>query len=181
MPIHDPPYYRYSFEKSDDIKIISLIKDIIRFGKYPKIVGTKKDINQFLTLLIRTQKSLNDWRYFLNDTLHQIQHSGNIDTIKLIQKYPLKSIGRGISEWVTYPPDKVVSDFMDDLETRKVDFVGTNEEITEFILRFILGQYGHDWESTILLVWEMLGDDSFLSVKELNNEMKNFDYLNIFP
>jgi hypothetical protein len=53
-------------------------------------------------------------------------------------------------------------------------------EVTEFILRFILGQLGHDWESTILMVWEMLGDSDTLVVKELNEEMKKFDYCGVF-
>ena len=180
MAIHNPPYYRYSFEKPGDIKTITIIKTIAKSKRYPKILGGKEDINQYLTMLIRTQKSLNDWRDFLIDTLHQIQTKGNIDTSSLVQKYPPQSIGNDTPAWVTYPPDKIVNDFMDGLETRKINFMGSNEEIAEFILRFILGQYGHDWESTILMIWEMLGDKDVLSVRALNNEMKNFDYLKIF-
>ena len=54
------------------------------------------------------------------------------------------------------------------------------EEIAEFILRFILGQLGHDWEQTIMMIWEMLGEDNSLFIDKLNKEMKNFDYLGIF-
>lgn len=58
--------------------------------------------------------------------------------------------------------------------------MGTNGEIAEFILRFILGQLGHDWESTILMIWEMLGDGDIVSIKDLNEEMKGFDYRGVF-
>jgi len=76
--------------------------------------------------------------------------------------------------------DKIVNDFIDDLETKKIIFEGTNKEISEFVMRFILGQLGHDWEQTIMMIWEILGDKSTLNLKELNQEMKNFDYLNLF-
>jgi len=49
-----------------------------------------------------------------------------------------------------------------------------------FILRFILGQLDNDWESTILMIWELLGNGDTLIMKNLNNEMKNFDYLKLF-
>lgn len=180
MVLHDPPYYRYSFEKPWDIKIIGVIKAIAKRKAYPKILGTQDDRNKYLVTLIRTQKSLNDWRDFLKDSLDQIQEEGSIDAVKLIRKYPPESISKKTPAWVTYPPDKIVSDFIDELSTRSVDFVGTNEEIAEFILRFILGQFGHDWESTILMIWEMLGDGNTLNIHDLNNEMKNFDYLGLF-
>lgn len=76
--------------------------------------------------------------------------------------------------------DKIVNDFIDDLETKKIIFEGTNKEISEFVMRFILEQLGHDWEQTIMMIWEILGDKSTLNLKELNQEMKNFDYLNLF-
>jgi len=131
-------------------------------------------------MLIRTQKALHNWRDFLKDTLNQIKVTGSIDALSLITKYPHSSISKEVPEWATYPADKVVSDFIDELATRKITFVGSDEEIGEFILRFILGQLGHDWESTILMIWEMLGDGNTLNVHDLNNEMKNFDYLKLF-
>ena len=81
---------------------------------------------------------------------------------------------------MTYEEDKIVSDFIDELATKKVDFEGSDLKIGEFVLRFILGQLGHDWEGTIMMVWEMLGDGDKLNLRELNQEMRNFDYLKLF-
>lgn len=47
-------------------------------------------------------------------------------------------------------------------------------------MRFILGQLGYDWEQTIMMTWEMLGDKDKLSLKETNQELKKFDYLKLF-
>lgn len=180
MTLHNPPFYRYSFFESWDKEAFNIIKEIAGTKNFPQIIGTDEDKNQFLVTLIRTQKSLHNWRDFLKDTLAQIAESGVIDTKQLNKKYPSQSISKDISEWVTYKEDKIVSDFIDELATRKIDFVGIDEEISEFVLRFILGQLGHDWEQTIMMIWEMLGAEDELFLKDLNKEMKNFDYLKIF-
>lgn len=179
MALHDPPYYRYLMPQPWDKETFAFIKELAANKKYPRLIGSAEDKNTYIIMLIRTQKSLHDWRDFLKDTLDQIKETGKIDAVSLITRYPHDSIGREVPEWATYKGDKIVSDFIDELATREIRFVGSDEEIGEFILRFILGQLG-DWESTILMIWEMLGDGDTLQVKDLNNEMKNFDYLKLF-
>jgi hypothetical protein len=143
-------------------------------------LGTKEEKNQYLVMLVRTQKSLHGWEEFLKDTLDQIKTTGVIDAKFFIEKYPSDSVSKNVPAWVTYEEDKIVSRFIDELATRNVDFIGSDEEIGEFILRFILGQLGHDWESTILMIWEMLGDENTINIHDVNNEMMNFDYLKLF-
>ncbi len=157
-----------------------MIKTLGARKTYPTLTGTPENKNKYINMLIRTQKSLHDWRGFLKDTIVQIKKTRNIDALSLIRKYPPDSISKEVPEWVTYPADKIVSDFIDELETRKIAFVGSNKETGEFILRFILGQLDNDWESTILMIWEMLGDGDTLYLKDLNKEMRTFDYLNLF-
>lgn len=180
MAIHNPPQYRYSLFDDWDKDAFALIKEIGKTKKYPSILGTSQDKNQLLITLIRTQKALHDWRALLEDTVEQIRIKNVIDTPALIKKYPPESIGKDAPAWVTYEEDRIVSNFIDQLADKKVSFVGTDEEIAEFILRFILGQLGHDWEQTIMMIWEMLGDENKIEIKQLNNEMKNFDYLKLF-
>lgn len=180
MTLHNPPFYRYSLFEKWDKEAFCQIKDIANTKKYPKIIGTKEDKNHLLVMLIRTQKSLHDWRDLLKDIMQKIKENNTIDTILINKKYPPESIGKNKPAWVTYEEDKIVSDFIDELATRKIKFIGTDEQISEFILRFILGQLGHDWEQTIMMIWEMLGDKNTLSIEELNREMKNFDYLKLF-
>lgn len=180
MAIHNPPYYRYALLEPWDKEAFALIKEIGRTKSYPKLKGSREEKNTFLIALLRTQKSLHDWRNFLKDMMAQITQSGTIDTAALTAKYPPESISKNRSEWATYEGDIIVDDFIDALATRNVDFIGTDAEISLFVMRFFLGQLGHDWEQTIMMIWEMLGDKDNLRVKLLNAEMKNFDYLGFF-
>jgi len=180
MAINNPPKYRYSLFEEWDKEAFETVKDIAKTKIFPQITGSGEDKNQFLITLIRTQKSLHNWKDFLKDTLNQIKSSGIINTKELNEKYPPESISKDIPQWVTYEEDKIVSDFIDELSTKKIDFLGTDQEISEFVLRFILGQLGHDWEQTIMMIWEMLGDENKVYVKDLSQELKNFDYLKIF-
>ena len=178
--LHNPPYYRYSLFKQWDKEAFNQLKEIGKTKYYPKIIGTTADKNKFLITVIRTQKSLHDWRNLLKDVLKQVEENNIINTSLLNKKYPPESIGKDIPAWVTYEGDKIVNDFIDELGSREVNFIGTDHEIAEFIIRFILGQLGHDWEQTIMMIWEMFEDKKELSLKELNQEMKNFDYLKLF-
>ena len=105
---------------------------------------------------------------------------GTIDAVSMCAKYTPGTISNDVPDWVTYEEDKIVNTFIDELGTRPVHFDGSDEEISEFIIRFILGQLGHDWELTILMIWEMLGGGNLIAVKKLNDEMRHFDYLGIF-
>ena len=136
--------------------------------------------DQFLTMLIRTQKSVHGWRGILKDLLSQIESSGTIKAEILVRKYRNAGTKKGKVAWVTYKEDKIVSDFIDKLARFKIHFKGTNKQAAEFVLRFSLAQLGHDWEQSILMIWEFLGNGRQLSLKSLNVEMKNFDYMKIF-
>lgn len=180
MTLHNPPQYRYALFDEWDRQTYDFIKELAKTKKYPTIVGTKEEKNQFLTTLIRTQKSLHDWRDFLRDVIDQVRGEGSIQTEELNRKYPPESILKDTPVWVTYEEDKIVSNFIDELATRHIEFFGEDAEVGEFVLRFILGQLGHDWEQTIYMIWEMLGDEDRLSVSELNKELRNFDYCHFF-
>jgi len=180
MAIHKIPQYRYPFFDSRDKKTFLTIKKIAKTKQFPRILGNHQERNQFLVLLLRTQKAKHGWRESLLEIIDQIERDKKIDMKTFIKKHPSGSINKDSTSWVTYKEDKIVSRFIDELATRKVDFVGTDKETSEFIMRFILGQFGNDWEMTIMMVWEMLGNKKQLRVKDLNEEMKHFDYLKLF-
>lgn len=142
--------------------------------------GTGEIRDQFLTMLIRTQKSVYGWRRILKDILSQIENFGMIKAEILVKKYLGAGTKKGNVAWVTYKEDKIVSDFIDKLARFKIHFKGSNKQAAEFVLRFSLAQLGHDWEQSIFMIWELLGNGRQLSLKSLNLEMKNFDYLKIF-
>lgn len=180
MPIHTPPFHRYPLFDPWDKEAFAFLTSIGKTKSFPAIKGSVKDLEKYLVALIRTQKSLHDYRHILKDTLEQIKQSNTIDARLLHEKYPPESVGTETPAWVTYKEDKIVNDFIDSLAHKKITFVGSELEIAEFILRFILGQLGHDWESTILMIWEMLGEGEKLVLKEVNEQMKTFDYCELF-
>lgn len=180
MAIHNPPYYRYSLFEPWDKEAFELIKHIGREHAYPKLSGASEDKNSYLIALIRTQKSLHDWRDLLKDTLAQVKKTGTINTTLLHEKFPPESVSKEKPAWITYEEDQIVNDFIDELESKRVTFIGSDRDMSEFIVRFILGQLGHDWESTIMMIWELLGESNVLNLKELNDEMKHFDYSGLF-
>lgn len=62
MAIHNPPKYRYALFNPWDKKTFYIIKEIAKKKNYPGISGSREDKNQFLTMLISTQKSLHGWK-----------------------------------------------------------------------------------------------------------------------
>lgn len=179
MTMHNPPQYRYPFFEQWDKEAFTQIKEIGKTKKYPAITGSFEDKNQFLLTLIRSQKSLHGWRAMFVDVLKQVSKNNIINTVELNKQYPLKNIVKSVPAWVTYKEDEIVNNFIDELGIKKVTFQGTDKEFSEFIVRFILGQLGNDWEQTIMMIWEMLSKGSMLYLSELNNELKNFDYSKI--
>src|SRR3990167_8389736 len=95
MAIHNPPRYRYSLFDPWDTKALTIISQIAQAKKYPKIIAAhSEEIDAYLTMLIRTQKSLHDWRDFLKETLSEIDEKGTITVKPLLLKYPPESIDK---------------------------------------------------------------------------------------
>lgn len=146
MPIKYPPQYRYSLFEQWDKKAFEQLKEIAKTKRFPEVIGSFNNKNQFLITLIRIQKAIgipyeeyerrrkmteselkirenqnkDDWRNMLMDILKQVEETNAIDTILLNKKYPPQSISKDIPAWVTYEEDKIVNDFIDDLETKKI-------------------------------------------------------------
>ena len=176
MALSNPPKYRYPLNDQWDKDTFELIKSIGISKQLPRIIGSQSDIDLFLKTLIRTQKALHDWRQMPVDIVDQIRKDNTISPTLLNEKYPPESIGKDVPAWVTYHEDRTVSGFIDDLNTRQLNFIGSNYDASEFVTRFLLGQLGNDWEFTIFMIWEMLGDDKEIKLKDLNKELRNFDY-----
>ena len=149
MPIHNPPQYRYALFESWDKEAFDFIKQIGSQKNYPKITGAEDDKNKFLIILIRTQKSLHDWRDFLKDMLTQIMHNGVIDTKSLNEKYPPESISKEKPAWVTYEEDKIVNNFIDELAINKGDPAKTIDSIRKVVEEIV--KMGKKPECVLLL------------------------------
>ena len=170
------PKYRYPLYKKWDKDCYKLIARFSSQKQIPTIFGTKKEINEFLKSLIQSQK-MDNWRKFFRTVLKSIS-SRQIDVPKILkQKFP---IPKGYEKWVVFREDREVSDFLDNLEKRQLQFMGSNKEIFEFILRFILTQLLLDWKSSLYALKETIGKNSRIRLKSLNKVLSEFDYTNVF-
>ncbi len=171
-----PPKYRYPFYKKWDKDCYKLIVKLTNSKQIPEILGDKEGINRFLRILIQSQK-MHDWRKFLKIVLKSIS-SKQINVSKIL-KQEFK-IPKGYEKWVVYREHIEITDFLDALGRKQIQFIGNKREITEFILRFILAQLLLDWKSSIYAVKEVIGKKSTVKLKSLNNVLSEFDYTNIF-
>lgn len=171
-----PPKYRYPLYDKWDKDCYQLIVKLARQKQIPKILGTKEEINEFLKLLIQSQK-MDDWRKFFRVVLKSIS-SRQIDIPKILeQKF---QIPKGYERWVVFREDKEISDFLDKFNKRRLQFIGSDKEIVEFILRFILAQLLLDWKSSLYALKEIIGGNSKIKLKSLNKVLSEFDYTNVF-
>jgi hypothetical protein len=171
-----PPKYRYPLYDKWDKDCYKLIVKLSRQKQTPKILGTKEEINEFLKLLIQSQK-MDDWRKFFRIVLKSISLK-QIDVPKILKQE--FQIPKGYERWVVFREDREVSDFLDKFSKKRLQFIGSNKEIVEFILKFILAQLLLDWKSSLYALKETIGRNSKIKLKSLNNVLSEFDYTHVF-
>lgn len=171
-----PPKYRSPLYDKWDKDCYKLIVRLAHQKSSPKILGTKEEINQFLKLLIQSQK-MDNWRKFLRIVLKFI----STKQINISEILKLKfRIPKGYDRWVVYREDREVSDFIDKLGKRQLQFLGSDKEIVEFTLRFTLAQLLLDWRSSLYALKEIIGKKSKIKLKSLNKVLSEFDYTEVF-
>ncbi len=171
-----PPRHRYPLYNKWDKDCYNLIAKLVRKKQVPEVLGTKEEINQFLKLLIQSQK-MHDWRKFLKIVLKSIS-SKQIDIPKIL-KHKFQ-VPKDYEKWVVYKEHVEITDFLDSLRKKQIQFIGSSKEIIEFILRFILAQLLLDWKSSIHAIKEVMGKRSKIKLKFLNKILSEFDYTNVF-
>lgn len=171
-----PPKYRYPLYDKWDKDCYKLIVKLAHQKQIPKILGTKEDINEFLKLLIQSQK-MDNWRKFFRIVLKPVSSKQIVIPRILKQKF---QIPKGYKRWVVFREDREVSDFLDNFEKRRLQFIGSDKEIVEFILRFILTQLLLDWKSSLHALKKFIGKNSKIKLKSLNKVLSEFDYTDVF-
>lgn len=171
-----PPKYRYPLYDKWDKDCYKLIVKLANQKQIPIILGTKDEINEFLKLLIQSQK-MDNWRKFLRIILKSIS-SKQIDIPKILkQKF---QIPKDYEKWVIHREHKELSNFLDKLGKRRPHFIGSDEETVEFILRFTLAQQLLDWKGSLLAIKEIINKKSQVKLKHLSKILSEFDYTRVF-
>lgn len=173
------PEWQYPLYKESDKATYTLLEKLGKSNKYPTLVGSKEEINAFLKLLVLSQK-MKDYRKFRDIALNEFKkREVNIPTI-LKQSKNLE-ISSGIDEsWAIFLQDKRLCELMDDFQDAKIEFIGNNEQISEFFVRFLLSQLLQEWRGPLMaMILECLQDKT-VPISKLNNLLKIWDYTKIF-
>ncbi len=173
------PEWQYPLYKESDKTAYAILEKLGKSHKYSKLVGSKEEINAFLKLLVLSQK-MKDYRKFRDIAIGEFKkREVNIPTILKHSKN--LEIPRSIDEsWAIFLQDKRLCELMDDFQDAKIEFTGNNEQIGEFLARFLLTQLLQDWRGPLMAVILECLQDKTVQLLKLNNLLKIWDYTEIF-
>jgi len=173
------PEWQYPlYQKSDKIAY-AILEKLGKSKTYPKLVGSKDEINSFLKLFILSQK-MKDYRKFLNIALNEFKKKeANIP--KILNKSKNIEIPRGIDKsWAIFVQDKRLCELMDEFQDAKIQFIGDGNKVSEFFVRFLLSQLLQDWRTPLMAILLECLQDKRIKIAKLNNLLKIWDYTKIF-
>jgi hypothetical protein len=173
------PEWQYPLYKESDKVVYILLEKLGKSKKYPKLVGSNDEINKFLKLLILSQK-MKDYRKFRDIALNEFKkEEANIP--KILDESKDLEIHGGVDEsWAIFIQDKRLCELMDDFQDANIEFIGTNNEVSEFLVRFLLSQLLQDWRGPLMAVLLECLQYKKIKLSKLNNLLKIWDYTNIF-
>ena len=145
---------------------------------HPKIISTKNERNQFLKILFSSQK-MKDYRAFFNTLIEEFQKK-EFDISKIIDKSKYLEIPEGKLDWAIWQTDRRICEYIDEIRYKEIDFLGSDKEFFEFILRFSLSQFLSFWQGPMLHMLVTIKDVKKIRLKELNDQLKIWDYTEVF-
>jgi len=170
------PEWQYPLYKEPDKVAYRILEKLGR--TYPKLIGSKDEINGFLKLLVLSQK-MKDYRKFRDIALHEFQKKeANIP--KILDESQDLEIPRGVESWAIFIQDKRLCELMDNFQDVKIQFLGDDNEVSEFFVRFLLSQLLQDWRGPLMAVLLGCLQDKEIKIAKLNNLLKIWDYTKIF-
>src|SRR3989344_752547 len=173
------PEWQYPLYKEPDKVAYAILEKLGKSKLYPKLVGSKDEINDFLKLLVVSQK-MKDYRKFRDIALNEFKKKeANIP--KILNESKNLEIPRGIDEsWAIFIQDKRLCELMDTFQDVKIQFVGNDNEVSEFFVRFLLSQLLQDWRGPLMAVLLECLPDKKVKIAKLNNLLKIWDYTKVF-
>lgn len=173
------PEWQYPLYKESDKVTYTLLEQLGKSKKYPTLVGSQDEINRFLKLLVLSQK-MKDYRKFRDITLDEFKKD-KADIKKLLDKSKDLEIHRGIdASWVILLQDKRLCELMDQFQDGKIELVGSNTEVVEFVIRFLFSQLLQDWRGPLMAVILECLPNKTVKISKLNNLLNIWDYTKIF-
>ena len=170
------PEWQYPLYKESDKTAYLILEKIGKSKKYPQIVGLQNKINDFLKVMLISQRD-KDYRQFRDIVLDELKNK-EINVSNILEKG--KNIKISDKSWATFIQDKRICELIDNISKTTIEFQGINDEIAEFIVRFWLSQLLQDWRGPLIAVLLECLDNKKVKVAKLNDLLKIWDYTKIF-
>lgn len=169
------PEWQYPLYKDSDKAAYSNLKKLAKSGKYPKLVGTPSARDYFLKLLVLSQK-MKDYRQFRDRVIKEFSF-GEVNLTHTLKESTDLEIPRGIDlSWVVFMQDRRLCEMLDIFQDRVIEFQGTDLEIGEFVVRFLLTQLLTDWRGPLFLVVTEGLKERKIKLSKINQQLKIWDY-----
>lgn len=179
MIVKNIPEWQYPLYKTSDKNAYAILEKLGKSKRYLKLVGSHEEIDCFIQLAILSQK-MKDYRKFRDITLREFKKK-EINTSKMIEAGESLKIPRGIdASWVVLKQDRRLCELIDRFRDADVRFVGNNQDVSEFFVRFWLTQLLQDWRGPLMAVLLACLHDKHVKVKKLNILLKAWDYTKVF-
>ncbi len=173
------PEWQYPLYKESDKAAYGFLEKIGKSGKYPKLVGSKEEINAVVKLLILNQK-MKEYRKFWDITLGEFRKQ-EVQISAILKQGKHLNIPRGVDEsWAIFLQDKRLCELMDDFRDAYIEFRGNSSHISEFVIRFSLTQLLQDWRGPLMAVLLTCLQEKKVRITTLNSLLHRWDYTNIF-
>ncbi len=173
------PEWQYPLYKEPDKVAYAILEKFGKSKTYPNLVGSKDEINDFLKLLVVSQK-MKDYRKFRDIALNEFKKK-EINIPKFLNENKNLEIPRGIDEsWAIFIQDKRLCELTDNFQNAKIQFIGNNNEVSEFFVRFLLSQLLQDWRGPLMAVLLECLRNKKVKIAKLNNLLKIWDYTKVF-
>jgi len=173
------PEWQYPLYQEADKITYTFLEKLGSSKTYPKIIGSKEEINSFLKLLILSQK-MKDYRKFWGIALSEFKKK-EVNIQNILTESKNLEIPKGIDKsWAIFTQDRRLCELMDKFKETKIGFMGTNDAVSEFLVRFLLSQLLQDWRGPLMAVLLQCLQDQKVEINKLNNLLKIWDYTHIF-
>ncbi len=123
---------------------------------------------------------MRDYRKFWGIALSEFKKK-EVNIQDILTESKNLEIPKGIDKsWTIFTQDKRLCELMDKFQETKIKFMGTNDALSEFLVRFLLSQLLQDWRGPLMAVLLKCLRNRKVKIIQLNNLLKTWDYTHIF-
>ena len=172
-----PPEYFYPLYGNWERNAYAILKKRADELEKMEVKTDQYATNLFFKSLIKSQKSKN-WKPFLKQIVRQLRKR-KLDIFSLNKNASLE-YKKGIEKWAVFTQDKRLCLMVDKAINRKIYYLGTEKQLIEFIVRYILSQLLQDWRGAKMMILINSLKSNKVRLSSLNSSLSKWDFTRIF-